>query len=118
MMKLDEIIGDLVFISFRDAERLVEIGITQKNGNFLVRGFDQFGVWLSHPGLFLVTDTDEEGRPIPPAKQNREQIESNFLVTWDNIQTIMHFPDRDGYDFPNEFNKNFGFVVKGSRKKK
>ncbi len=117
-MKIDDIIGDIVYIAFRDPERLVSIGITEKSGNYLVNGFDQFGIWLSHPGLFLVTDTDESGKPIPPAKQHRERIEANFLATWDNIITMMHYPDREGYDFPNEFNKNFGFIIKGSRKRK
>jgi len=115
MMKIDEIIDDIVFISFREPESLKDIGLTLKSGNFLVKGFDQFGVWLSHPGLFFVNETDDDGKPIPPKKQSRQQIEANFLVRWENIITIMHFPGREGYDFPNEFEKDFGFEIKAKK---
>ncbi len=38
-------------------------------------------------------------------------IAANFLITWDNILTIMHYPDRKGYDFPSEFEKSIGFEI-------
>ena len=28
---------------------------------------------------------------------------------WNQIKTIMHYPDREGYDLPSEFDKNIGF---------
>ncbi len=115
MMRIDEIIDDVVFISFREPETLKDIGLTVKSGNFLVNGFDQFGLWLSHPGLYIVEETDEKGKPIPTEKQNRQQITANFLLRWEKIETIMHFPGREGYDFPNEFEKDFGFEIKSKR---
>jgi len=113
MMKIDKIIGDVILVTFRDPERLKDVGLNVKTGNFMVNGFDQFGLWLAHPGMFLIEETDKSGKPLPPAKQKREQIEANFLVTWDNIQTMVHFPDREGYDFPDEFDKSMGFEIKG-----
>ena len=111
MIKIDDIVGDVVYIAFREPERLKEIGIAVPGGNFLVKGFDQYGLWINHPGLFMISELDKNGKPIPPSKQKKEQVEANFLVTWDNILTIMHYPDREGFDFPSEFNKSFGFDI-------
>ena len=51
MTNLDEIIGDIIFISFADLERFKDIGITSPSGHFLLKGYDQMGLWLEHPGL-------------------------------------------------------------------
>ena len=39
----------------------------------------------------------------------KENIDAVFLAGWDNIETIMHYPNRENYDFPNEFDKDIGF---------
>jgi len=66
--------------------------------------------------LEIVHSEDDAGKPIPPEKMLRESIDANFLISWDNIKTIMHYPDREGYDFPSEFDKNIGFIVKKRKK--
>ena len=43
--------------------------------------------------------------------QNREKIDSVFLVKWDNIETIMHYPERKGYDFPPDYKMKIGFEI-------
>ena len=109
MIKLDDIIGDIIFISFGNLERFKDIGITESSGHFLLKGYDQMGLWLEHPGIVIIRTEDKTGRPLPVSKHTKENIAADFIVTWDNVNTIMHYPEREGFDFPNEFNKNFGF---------
>ena len=109
MVSLDEIIGDLVFVSFRDIEKFSEIGIEEPSGHFFLKGYDQLGIWLEHPGILILRNEDENGRPLPADKRTEENIEAEFLATWDNINTIMHYPEREGFDFPSEFKKDIGF---------
>ena len=98
MFKIDDAIGDIVFISFRNYEELKDFGIDTSAGHYLVRGIDQLGLWLKHPGLIFTHKNKKE-----------EEVDANFLVRWDNINSIMHYPDRDGYDFPSEFTIDVGF---------
>lgn len=110
-MKLEQCVGDIVFVSFRDPERFREVGFVVKSGHFMVKGFDQFGIWLAHPGLVLVVSEDSKGRPLPPDKHKKSRIEATFLATWDNLEVMMHYPDREGFDFPSEFDKKIGFEI-------
>ena len=109
MIKLDDIIGDIIFISINNLDRLKDIGITQSSGHFLLKGYDQMGIWLEHPGIVINRSEDASGNLLPVSKHTKENIAANFIVTWDNVNTLMHYPERQGFDFPNEFNKNFGF---------
>ena len=109
MINLDEIIGDIIFISFSDLERFKDIGITHSSGHFLFKGYDQMGIWLEHPGIVIICSEDKTGNPLPISKHTKENIAANFIVTWDNVNTILHYPEREGFDLPNEFNKKIGF---------
>ncbi len=117
MMTVDDIIGDIVFISLKSVEPLQEIGITETKGHYLIRGHDGMGIWVAHPGLVIVTAEDENGKSLPKDKQIKEDLDATFLITWDNIETIMHYPEREGYDFPSEFEKQAGFMLKEGGKK-
>ena len=105
MIKLEDIIGDLIFISFGNIERFKDIGITESSGHYLLKGYDQIGMWLEHPGIVIIRSEDKTGNPLPVSKHTKENIAPDFVVTWDNVNTIMHYPERDGYDFPSEFEK-------------
>ena len=109
MFTTQEIIGDVVFISFGDPGRYKDIGYTKSSGHFKVLGYDNIGIWVSHPYL-LVANKEKKG--LKKTNYKKYEIESNFLITWDNIKTIMHYPNRDGFDFPSEFNKEYGFKIK------
>jgi len=109
MFKIEDTIGDVVLISFRKHEDLHDFGITTTAGHYLIKGIDQMGVWLEHPGIILSKTEDENGKPIPEDDIVREKVNANFLVRWDNINSIMHYPDRKGYDFPSEFDISVGF---------
>ena len=112
MFTSEQIIGDIVLVSFKDPKRYVELGITSEHPHhFQIAGYDNIGIWVQHPGILIPKKTkDDKGKPIPPAKMKKEIIIANFLITWDNINTIMHYPGREGYDFPSEFDKHIGFV--------
>ncbi len=32
-------------------------------------------------------------------KQKKEIIQSDFMVHWDNVNSLMQYPDRIGFDF-------------------
>ena len=112
MMTMEQTIGDIVLIMFREPDRYRELGVVGISSHFKIAGYDQFGIWVDHPGLLWIQAEDENGRPLPADQQKRENIAATFLITWDNIQSLMHYPKREGYDFPSEFDKDFGFKIK------
>ena len=114
MFVTDDIIGDIIFISFQDVSQFLDVGISEPTGHYLVNGLDHLGLWLQHPGIFIKRSKDKNGNPIPLDIQKEAQIDGVFLVMWNFINTIMHYPNRDGYDFPSEFNKDVGFKNKKS----
>ena len=105
MFTTEDIIGDIVYISFRDSERYQDIGINKKSGHFKVLGVDGFGIWVSHPKLVVINSSNKSNKD----NSLKKSIDSNFLISWDNIKTIMHYPNREGYDFPSEFELDIGF---------
>ena len=109
MGKLEKVIGDIIYISFRDIERYKGIGITQ-HGHYKLKGYDQLGLWLEHPGIILQKIVDEHGHSIPLNKQKKEIIQSDFMVHWDNVNSLMQYPDRIGFDFDDTKTK-IGFKV-------
>jgi len=109
MFKIEDAVGDIVFITFKDVERISTLGIESPSGHYLVKGLDHIGIWLEHPGVILAKTVDRDGRPIPDEKIVKEKVNAIFLVTWDNISSMMHYPDREGYDFPSEFTLDIGF---------
>jgi hypothetical protein len=96
MYNIEDIIGDVVYIDFQDNSFYNDIGVSNNISHFHVRGYDHIGIWLAHPKLFT--------------KKNKEKlIDANFLVIWSNVKNIMHYPNREKYDLPSEFDMNIGF---------
>ena len=116
LITTEQIIGDVIFISFQNSERYIDFGINKNCGHFLVKGYDSFGIWVEHPGITIKHTEDSTGKPIPTKKMFTENIDANFLVTWDNIKSIMHYPGREGFDFPSEFDKHIGFSLNNKEK--
>jgi hypothetical protein len=106
---VENIVGDIVFIAFRDKSFLSKLAIPEGMSHFKIKGQDQLGLWVEHPKLTFKYTTDKEGKPIAKDKQKKEVVEAVFLVAWGNIDTLMHYPDRDEYDFPSEFDTDIGF---------
>jgi len=105
MFKSEHIIGDIVFVSFVNAKEFKDIGITSSS-HYLIKGLDHLGLWLQHPGLL----SSKNSKVV--SKFNNHIKEGVFLVLWNQINTILHYPNREGYDFPNEFDKEIGFKNK------
>lgn len=113
MFTTQEIIGDVVFISFSVPGRYKDIGLKEESGHFKVLGYDNIGIWVAHP--YLIVANKKESNLKEAVKVKQFEIESNFLITWDNIKTIMHYPHREGFDFPSEFDKDYGFKIKNKQ---
>tara|TARA_B100000401_G_scaffold82609_1_gene52217 strand:+ start:1827 stop:2159 length:333 start_codon:yes stop_codon:yes gene_type:complete len=109
LFTLENIIGDIVFISLRDKSFLSKIAISEELNHFKVMGQDQLGLWVEHPQLTFKYNSDKDGNSIPENEQKTEKVDAVFLIAWGNIDTIMHYPNREGYDFPSEFDTNIGF---------
>ena len=50
MFQTEDIIGDVVFVSLVNEQEFQSIGIT-RSGHYLVKGLDNKGLWLQHPGI-------------------------------------------------------------------
>ena len=111
MMKLEHIVGDIVCVILREPNLYKEINLNEKTLHLKIRGYDKMGLWVEHPGLIVIVTEDENGSPIPIEKQKQEKVDSSVLITWDNVVSIIHYPNREGYDYPSEFDKNFGFKI-------
>ena len=112
MFKTEDVVGDVIFIAFHDKTMLNHVGLDLECGHFKIMGYDNFGLWVEHPNLYSVILEDSNGKPLPPGKEKKEHIEANIFVQWSNIKTLMHYPNRKGFDFPSEFDKDIGFKIK------
>ena len=56
MFKGENIIGDIVFVSFINVKEFKDIGITASS-HFLIKGLDHLGLWVQHPGLLSNNDS-------------------------------------------------------------
>ena len=76
MFTSEQIIGDIVLITFKHVDRYDDIGIRTESGHhFLVVGYDNFGIWVAHPGIVIPHQTkNDQGKPIPPDKMKMEKI--------------------------------------------
>ena len=109
MFTVENIIGDIVFLSLRDKEFLTKLAIPEHVSHFKILGQDNLGLWAEHPQLTFKYTTDKSGKPVPEDKQKVETVDAVFLIAWGNIETIMHYPEREGFDFPSEFDTEIGF---------
>ena len=112
MFTIENIIGDIVFLSLRDKTFLSKLAISEEASHFKILGQDQLGLWVEHPKLTFRYTTNKEGKSIPKDEQKTQEVDAVFLVAWGNIDTIMHYPNREGYDLPSEFDTNIGFKSK------
>ena len=109
MFTVENIIGDIVFLSLRDTSFLTKLAVPEQLSHFKVVGQDQLGLWVEHPKLTFKYTKDKSGKDVPENQQKTETVDAIFLIAWGNIDTVMHYPDREGFDFPSEFDKEIGF---------
>ena len=102
MMKIEEVVGDLILIVLDNHEPLKKIGIDQDKIFAHVKGYDENGIWIHHPGFQVPDITNEKS-------ENNKSLEASILIPWVFIVSIAHFPGADGFDFPSPFKQHIGF---------
>ena len=102
MMKIEEVVGDLILLVLDNHEPLKKIGIDQDKIFVHVKGYDENGMWIHHPG-FQVPNITEDG------SEKTKKLEASILIPWVFIVSIAHFPDAEGFDFPSPFEQHIGF---------
>ena len=102
MMKIEEVVGDLILLILDNHEPLKKIGIDQDKIFVQVKGYDENGMWIHHPG-FQVPDFNNEN------EGGTQKVEASILIPWVFIVSIAHFPGVEGFDFPSPFDQHIGF---------
>ena len=110
-MTMSDIVGDVVQVLLKETAELEVLGFEKTSLFLKVVGLDEMGIWVTHPNYVVVKVNDSDGKPLPPKKQVKDRVDANFIIRWEQIATIVHFPNREGYDFPSPFEKHIGFIV-------
>ncbi len=110
MMKIEDIVNDIVLVALTGGEELHTVGIPNDKFYAKVLGYDEFGIWFDNPNFEIVISEDETGKPLPADKVSREVITSTIHIKWHYIASIVHFPEREGFDFPDPFSRSIGFI--------
>ena len=102
MMKIEKVVGDIILLVLDNHESLNKIGIDKEKIFVEVKGYDENGMWIYHPG-FQVPDISEK------SKDGSKKLEASILIPWPFIVSIAHFPGAEGFDFPSPFEQHIGF---------
>ena len=102
MMKIEKVVGDLISLVLDNHEPLKKIGINRDKIFVKVESYDEYGMWIHHPG-FLVPNLKDEN------KEKTKKIVASILIPWAFIVSIAHFPGAEGFDFPSPFEQHIGF---------
>ena len=98
----------MVLLVLQDIESLKEMGI-QKNKIYVrIVGYDENGIWIEHPNFQIPrmeATSNKEG------EVTTETVTASVLIAWPFITSIVHFPNVEGFDFPNPFDLHFGFDI-------
>ena len=97
MMKIESIVEDIVLLILENHEPLAKIGIKKDKLFVKIKGYDENGIWIHHPSFEL------------PNKKSKKKLKATILIPWAFIISIVHFPEAEGYDFPNPFEQSMGF---------
>ena len=108
MMKIESIVGDVVLLVLQEVESLKEMGI-QKNIIYArIAGYDENGIWIEHPNFQIPRMDDPNNKD---SKVTMETVTATVLIAWPFITSIVHFPNVEGFDFPNPFDLQVGFDI-------
>ncbi len=111
VMTTSEIIGDIVHVFISDPDVLKPLGLDENPLVVQIMGADDMGLWTAHPNYVIVKTSDAKGKPLPEDQRDTRTLEANFLIRWEQINTIVHFPNLEGFDLPSPFERHFGFVL-------
>jgi len=103
MMKIEDIVEDIVLIVLSEHEPLKELGISQNKLFAKVVGYDENGIWIENPD-FRIPDHSKKNK-----SKAYKTVSASILIAWAYISSIVHFPNVEGFDFPSPFDQNIGF---------
>lgn len=102
MMKIEEVVGDIILIILEGHEPLQKIGIESDKIYAHVKGYDGHGLWIYQP-QFKIPKSNSTKKDTP------QKVEASILIPWGFIVSIAHFPGSEGFDFPSPFDSEIGF---------
>ena len=102
MMKIEEIVGDIILIVLNNHDPLQKIGITQDRIFVQVKGYDENGIWIHHQGFNVP-------KPSKKGKEKTNKVDASILIPWTFIVSLVHFPGAEGFDLPSPFDLEIGF---------
>jgi hypothetical protein len=98
-MDIDKVLNDRVMLILREIDGLRAAGVSEQNFYAKVVGRDHIGIWIENPKFEITRVRNEDGSIIPLEKRIREEYVANILIPWGNVRSIVHFPQRYGYDY-------------------
>ncbi|NQU27440.1 MAG: hypothetical protein HQ528_04055 [Candidatus Marinimicrobia bacterium] len=114
MMKIENVVDDIVLLILNDTSSLKDLGLDQPSIYTRVKGYDEYGLWIEHPGLQIPQLPKEADLKVGklPKKPRFQTVPATVLIPWPNVSSIVHFPDVEGFDFPSPFeHQTIGFKV-------
>jgi len=104
MMNMDKAVGDIVMLVLRDGLPLKGLGIRQKKIYVRVKGHDSVGIWMELPEYQVPQLAHSSDGP-----EREMTAVACALAPWAVIESVVHFPDLDGFDFPSPEVDSLGF---------
>ena len=108
MMKIESIVGDVVLLVLQEVESLKEMGIQKNKIYARIAGYDENGIWIEHPNFQIPRMDDPNNKD---SKVTMETVTATVLIAWPFITSIVHFPNVEGFDFPNPFDLQVWFDI-------
>ena len=102
VMKIEEIVGDIILVILDNYEPLKKMGIDNDKFFARVKGYDEYGLWIYQPNFTIPKISDKN-------KTGTQKVEASILIPWGFIVSIAHFPGAEGFDFPSPFDSHIGF---------
>ncbi|MBD3309364.1 hypothetical protein GF339_23405 [candidate division KSB3 bacterium] len=99
MVEIEKLINDRVMIVLANREGLNKAGINETNFYAKIVGYDRIGLWIENPEFTTTRVRDDDGNIIPPEDRQQENYLANVLIPWNNIRSIVHFPNREGFAY-------------------
>jgi hypothetical protein len=106
MMKIENVIDDVVLIALNNHEPLAELGLTQKALYAKVLGYDEFGLWIEYPKFRIPKPSKKKTKKVAT-----QTVNGSLLIPWGFIVSVVHFPGVEGFDLPDPLEIHIGFEV-------
>ena len=88
MMKIEKVVGDLILLVLDNHEPLKKIGIDQDKIFVKVKGYDENGMWIHHPG-FQVPNLDNGNKQndyFVPSIHGEKKLKPKDVVNFYNTK--------------------------------